>query len=313
MTDTLLSAQPGQAPTTVDAGAPAQPAEQQPVQAENQPDPGDWRAVFHGGDEKVKARLERYSAPQDFMRAFMETENRLRNGPKIDRPQEGWTPEQWSAWYSELGRPESPDDYQVELKLPEGAKLSDGAKMTLDVVKALGHELGFDNSKMTVAQQRIAELAIQQEQAFEKAGMDAKARTEEALQQEWGYDYERNVGYANAFIAEYARQTGADANEMLNLRLEDGTRLGSFAPFIKFAAAAGRDLGQDPNWLAFAENPSAAAATGAQRVVEIMAMRSNPNTQAQFASEAVHKELATLLARVPQEQILAAKAKAGQR
>lgn len=320
MSDTIVGAPAAAEPAAakdVTAQGGAMPTPQQDVTAQGgatpppqQPRPAagdDWRAAFHGGDERVKARLERYAAPQDFMRAFLDTETRLRTGPKIDRPQENWTEEQWGAWYAELGRPEAPDKYDVKLSLPEGAELSDEVKATLGVVRDLGFKLGLSNQNMQVAQQAIAELGLEQQKALEAAGVEARARTEQQLQQEWGYDYERNVEYANAAIAQFSREVGMDAGAMLNLRLEDGTHLGSYAPFIKMMTAIGRENAQDPNWLSFAHDPGGASKTGAARVVEIMALRDSPSTQQQFNSEAVQTELARLLKVVRQEDILAAK------
>jgi hypothetical protein len=72
-------------------------------------------------------------------------------------------------------------------------------------------------------------------QALDSALDSSRMAAESELRREWGSDFESRVHAAGHLVEE---ALGSKAGELLNLRLENGARLGDSAPLIRVLAAA---------------------------------------------------------------------------
>lgn len=106
------------------------------------------------------------------------------------------TPEQWGEFYAKLGRPETPDAYQMEI--PEG---DDGA--FAKQVAPLLHEAGITGKQAEILSKGWNQMRADAEATIAQAETDAAAAQNTqnqaeaaALKTEWGQQHEANMHFA---------------------------------------------------------------------------------------------------------------------
>lgn len=75
---------------------------------------------------------------------------------------------------------------------------------------------------MNALQETMAQAYDETREHMENARMEMEIQAEQSLQQEWGANYERNMGRAAAVLRRLASETGVDAEALL-----DNPELGS--------------------------------------------------------------------------------------
>jgi len=154
---------------------------------------------------------------------------------KVAIPNENSTDDQWQEVYGKLGRPESPDKYQLEAN-------SDVVPLDEGAIKSFAenaHQLGLNNKQ---AQGILEFYKNSMEGSAQQARIDtetAQANAEAELRKEWGSNYENNIKKAGSVAK-------ANMNaEILDLQLQDGTRLGDHPEVIKGFANIANLLSED--------------------------------------------------------------------
>ena len=149
---------------------------------------------------------------------------------KVAVPNKNSTEDQWNEVYSKLGRPETADKYAFDVK-------SETLPFDESAVKSFAeqsHKLGLNN---TQAQGILEFYKNNMESNMQRATVDtetAQAQAETELRAEWGKEFDSNVSKASALAK-------ANMNpEILDLQMQDGTRIGDHPEIIKgFAKIAG--------------------------------------------------------------------------
>ena len=281
-------------PTATSAPASGEPSAEAPS--------FDWRAALAGGDAKALARFERYSDPAAAGRAFLELERERREGV-LPRPKDSWKPEDWSKFYSDLGRPATVDGYAVKVSVPTDAQpgMREAIEARLQDARAAAHEAGLTPQQWARLSQYVHDSVTSEMSAAHNAGQEYRQKTEQTLRQEWGEDFKVNVEYAKAALNEFQREAGFDADAMLGLQVVvDGkpVRLGDFAPFVKLAAAVGRRFGDDPYFVQSRLGGGQATVEAIEaKLADLMKLRATkPEAYAARQAEAV--ELAAAMERI---------------
>ena len=154
---------------------------------------------------------------------------------KVAVPNENSTDDQWNEVYGKLGRPESPDKYKLEVQ-SETAPLDDTA---IKQFAENAHQLGLNNKQ---AQGILEFYKNSMEGSIQQARVDtetAQANAEQELRKEWGRSYDENIKKAGAI---------AKANmseDILNMELKDGTRIGDHPSVIKGFASIANLMSED--------------------------------------------------------------------
>jgi len=154
---------------------------------------------------------------------------------KVAIPNENSTDDQWNEVYGKLGRPESPDKYKLELQ-SEIASLDENA---IKQFAENAHQLGLNNKQ---AQGILEYYKNSMEGSVQQARVDtetAQANAEQELRKEWGRSYDENIKKAGAI---------AKANmseDILNMELKDGTRIGDHPSVIKGFANIANLMSED--------------------------------------------------------------------
>ena len=154
---------------------------------------------------------------------------------KIAVPNKNSTEEAWEEAYTKLGRPETPDQYNLNIK-------SDVVKMDDSAIKSFAeqsHKLGLNNKQ---AEGILDFYKNNMEGIAQQSKIDtetAQAQAEQELRQEWGRDFDAKVKQASAI---------AKANigvEVLDMTLSNGTRLGDHPEIIKGFAKIASMMSED--------------------------------------------------------------------
>jgi len=149
---------------------------------------------------------------------------------KIAVPNNNSTDDQWNEVYSKLGRPESPDKYQLDFK-SEVAPVDENAIKSFAEV---AHKTGLNEKQ---AQAILDFYKQNSENSVQQLKIDtetAQAQAEQQLRQEWGKQFDENINKAAAVAKANM------SNDVLDMQLKDGTRLGDHPDVIKgFAKIAG--------------------------------------------------------------------------
>ena len=154
---------------------------------------------------------------------------------KVAIPNENSTDDQWQEVYGKLGRPESPDKYQLEAN-------SDVVPLDEGAIKSFAenaHQLGLNNKQ---AQGILEFYKNSMEGSAQQSRIDtetSQAQAEQELRKEWGRSYDDNIKRA-------AQVAKANMNaEILDLTLSDGRRLGDHPEIIKGFANIANLMSED--------------------------------------------------------------------
>jgi uncharacterized protein GlcG (DUF336 family) len=129
--------------------------------------------------------------------------------------------------YSKLGRPEDASGYEIA---------TDGNIITEEVASAyadVAHKLRLTPEQANgILEYYKGSIGQTEEQMQQFAEQQAEETTAE-LRREWGRAFEDKVALAKDVVDQFA------GNEILQMRLEDGTMIGNHPAFIKAFAAIG--------------------------------------------------------------------------
>ena len=160
--------------------------------------------------------------------------------PPVTLPGKDATPEEWAAFYGAMGRPETPEAY--ELPLPDG---DDGA--FANTMKPLLHKHGLsaEQAKGLAADWNELTAGMAAEQAKAEAAAELaqhSKNTEEAaeLANEWGKSNTQNMEFAKRGIAQFVPGDAAQKTEVI-AAVE---RVLGYKETIKFFHGIGKGLSE---------------------------------------------------------------------
>ncbi|MFQ5471539.1 MAG: hypothetical protein ACE5FA_01460 [Dehalococcoidia bacterium] len=159
---------------------------------------------------------------------------------KIAAPREDWGDEEWGQLFSRLGRPDSAEDYDLgEIERPKDIPWDEGFEKTM---MGAMHTAGLTTQQV----QKLFGSYIESIQGqWTAAQGDVERQTQEqlfALRTELGKSFDSHVDYARRAIR-YAAGDGYE--ELANLQLASGGRLGDHPAVIKAFAKIGSSMGED--------------------------------------------------------------------
>lgn len=167
--------------TPVSAGTP----EVQPVTTDNGSAVETVTDPFSGLSEDTRKWVETkgYKSPEDIVTAYKNAEQKL--GSSLTPPKDDAPAEEWDKFYGKLGRPETPDAY--DLKRPEG--LPEDMPWNADAESAFktwAHEDGLTPKQAQGQLSKFAQFQAEQFKAAQAAQAEAVETTHSELTKEWG-------------------------------------------------------------------------------------------------------------------------------
>lgn len=159
----------------------------------------DWRSALHE-DLRDNPTLSNFKDINSLAAAHVNLKSHL-GRDKIAKPV---TSDDWNDVYNFLGRPESPDGYEVKLpdEIPEPikAQFNDEA---LGNFRQKAHELGLNSEQASALVAWQAENLSGQFNALQEQQGQSIEEGEKALRKEWGRGYDQNVKFAHKAFEEY--------------------------------------------------------------------------------------------------------------
>jgi hypothetical protein len=148
-----------------------------------------------GGSIRVPTEDASAEAKEEFY-------NKLQDVPGVVRiPEDG----DMSSLYTRLGRPETADQYKVDV---EGEFDSE----SLGAFKNMAHELGLNNTQLN----KVIEFDIMRTDAYREGMETYKSQATEVLQQAWGTDFENRMSGAKEALKSYSEKYPEFVNELMN-------------------------------------------------------------------------------------------------
>ncbi|MEK9918077.1 MAG: hypothetical protein VW496_01675 [Pelagibacteraceae bacterium] len=123
--------------------------------------------------------------------------------------------------YDRLGRPETPQGYQIQV---------DGELVTEELATGysdIAHKLRLTPSQANGILDYYRSVVEQSESMNSEIVQEARENTVNTLRQEWGRAFDQKVEAASIVAQEFA------SPDIFNITLEDGSKLGDNAEFIK--------------------------------------------------------------------------------
>jgi len=201
--------------------------EQQPTVAKS------WKEAIPE-DLRNDPNISKFTELEALAKSYVNA-TRMIGQDKVAVPNNNSTDDQWNEVYDKLGRPESPDKYQLDIK-SEAVPLDEGA---IKSFAENAHQLGLNNKQaqgILEFYKNSMEGSLQQNQVDMET---AQANAEQELRKEWGRAYEDNIKKAGAVA-----KANMDAN-ILDMQLKDGTRLGDHPAVIKGFANIANLMSED--------------------------------------------------------------------
>ncbi len=180
--------------------------------------------------------LEKFKDVEGLARSYLEAEKGLSSRLKVPEKddQEGW-----DQVFSQLGRPESADKYDLEGIQNAEVAQSEENKATIDRFKEVGHKYGLSNRQVAGIIDDVLGMTVEQQRA---AG-EAREADVAALKQEFGNQFDARVELANSTLRQMVEKSGGDFDRLSEALVQSG--MTSNPDLVKALAGIGRMMQQD--------------------------------------------------------------------
>jgi hypothetical protein len=195
--------------------------------------PASWKSSI-SEEFRNDPNIEKFTEIDALAKSYINA-TRMIGQDKVAVPNKNSTDDQWNEVYAKLGRPETPDKYSLNVE-------SDVVNMDENAIKNFAeqsHKLGLNNKQ---AEGILDFYKNNMEGSLQQAKIDtetAQAQSEQQLRSEWGRDFDSKVQQAGALAK-------ANINpEVLDMQLQDGTRVGDHPEIIKGFAKIASMMSED--------------------------------------------------------------------
>ena len=176
-----------------------------------------WQTRYLADDLRDNATLGKFKDVGDLGASYIKMQEMLGSRDKI--PTEDSTDEERGSFYNKLGRPTTPEEYQIELPQESGYD----EQLYSGFLKQ-AHESGLTNKQAQDAINFYAQLNENSQINVESTMQQAKVDAETALKKEWGVkDYQKNLAlsrrafnrFADDDLKKFVQESGVSNNVSL--------------------------------------------------------------------------------------------------
>lgn len=158
---------------------------------------------------REETALAQFKGIEGLAKSYLETK-KLVGTKRMEEPTESWDQTKWDELYGKLGRPETPDKYEVpEINLPNDLKLDEAL---LGEAKTKFHELGLNKKQFAGVMGlygRVVSEGLEGESAKNEESLKEGTL---ALKTEWGDKFDANIDIAQSAINKFG---GEDLDKIL--------------------------------------------------------------------------------------------------
>lgn len=150
---------------------------------------------------------------------------------KVVLPSKSATPDEWSEFYQRIGRPETPEGYQLQLNnIQEGIEPN---QEVLDWFKQTAHQAGMTPQQAQHMLDSYNQMTSQTVEMSQQQYESRVAEVETELKREYGEAFDDKLAIANGVLAEFGNP------DIAEVQLADGTLLGDNPEIIRMLASMG--------------------------------------------------------------------------
>lgn len=196
--------------------------------------PADWRATLPD-DIKASPSIAKFKSVDELAKSYINAES-LIGTKRIPAPQANWTEKEWDELYKQIGRPETPDKYQVpEFKFEEGLEVK---QELVDKAKLHFHKIGLTPQQAKGILEYYFTIENERFKDTRTSSSAEVTAAEEAMKKQFGKDYDVKVSQAKALLQRF--DTDGTMASFLN-----ESKLGNDARMLKFLASVADKFKED--------------------------------------------------------------------
>lgn len=243
----------GVAPSDPPAGDPPADPPAGPQDPPSDPvEQKDWRAEWleragFADNKNMQGYLGRYPSEKAFLEAAKKDRDALRNGGAFKPLGDDASEEDVAAYRKAFGVPEAPDKYLEAL--PDGLVVGDDDKPAIEQFVKAAHEVNAPKPIVDKLLSTYYDIVDAQNEELIQRNEQAKEDGINALREEWGPEYRRNINVVNSFVETLPEAVQTIISEGT---LPDGTLIGNNPEVLRWLASQ-----------ALEANPLATVAPGA--------------------------------------------------
>lgn len=195
--------------------------------------PENWREIMADGDEKLLARLKRFSHPSKVTKSWLSAEQKISSGEFKKGLPENATPEQLAEWRATQGIPEAPDKYKpVEV---EGYEWGDADKPLLDVFFAQMHEANAPQTQVDAALKAYTKIVADAQVQRVEADKSFRMENEDKLRADLGAEFRPQMTLVKRALEDSDGPIpSAISQKLLSARDGEGNRIINDAETMKW-------------------------------------------------------------------------------
>lgn len=195
MTDETLLADDTATETTDTTIDPVADPVADPVQTKTD---DDWRSRLAGDDSKLLGYLARVPSEKALAEQVKRYNDDMKAGKYIKPLGADPTEAELADWRKAMGVPEGPTGYFDAL--PEGLVVGDDDKPFVETFMDAMHGQNAPPAMVSAAIDAYYNIVAEQAEAEAENIRQARAASEDALREEWGADYRRNLNVMNGYL-----------------------------------------------------------------------------------------------------------------
>lgn len=184
-------------------------------------------------DIRGESSLQNFTDAGQLAKSYIHAQ-RMVGADKMPVPTKNFTDDDWKETFTKLGVPASPDKYDVNYNLQEGAN----DQPVKDFISH-AHTLGLLPKQLQGVLDYYGNL---EQTSLDNAQKDQelnRVNNETALRKEFGLAYDKKLNQANDVFKNFF------AEELAEVKLQDGTSIGNHPGFIKALATMSEKFSED--------------------------------------------------------------------
>lgn len=184
-------------------------------------------------DIRSESSLQNFTDAGQLAKSYIHAQ-RMVGADKMPVPTKNFTDDDWKETFTKLGVPSSPDKYDVQYNLQEGAN----DQPVKDFISH-AHTLGLLPQQLQGVLDYYGNL---EQTSLDNAQKDQelnRVNNETALRKEFGLAYDKKLNQANDVFKNFF------AEELAEVKLQDGTSIGNHPGFIKALATMSEKFSED--------------------------------------------------------------------
>ena len=129
----------------------------------------------------------------DFFKGYMNVEKFVGKS-RMEKPSDDWNDEQWTEFYAQTGRPETPDQYELG-ELPDSLKPTWNQDFERGIIES-AHKAGLSNRQMKMVREAYVSSVEQAQRERDLSMENARAIWQNEIKQEWGMEHQTGIAQA---------------------------------------------------------------------------------------------------------------------